>query len=94
MTGALVWLFQRVSGAILVFGMFIHISVMHYGFSIPYYGAFKIIFLASVIFHGFYGLWGIAIEYAKSEKLLRLFQALIAISASLLMAVGIYIAAV
>lgn len=91
MKEAIGWLLMRISGFMLVFCMVIHLSVMHYGLRIPWYGSFKFIFLLSVIYHGYYGMRDIAIEYVSSAKALFFVRAIILISASLLLAAGTYI---
>ncbi len=58
----------------------------------PYWQAFNLIFLASVIWHGLSGMWGIAVEYAGSKAvLLKFFQAIILLSGSFLTVTGVYI---
>ena len=81
MKGILGWLLQRVSGLVLLAGLIVHFSVLHYSgpeeakfefvlgrLSNPYWRAFDMVFLISVVFHGFNGLWGIAVEYVRSEE--------------------------
>ncbi|MBI5199832.1 MAG: hypothetical protein HZA09_07455 [Nitrospirae bacterium] len=46
-------------------------------FSNPYWITFDIFFLAILSYHGFNGLWGMAIEYIQSERLLRVVRILI-----------------
>jgi len=102
--GVLGWLFQRVTGALLVAGLLIHFMIMHFSgpeqishaavlrrLSNPYWKVFDAAFLLSVIYHGFNGLWGLAHEYVHSAMLLRTVQASLLTSALLLMAVGIVI---
>lgn len=104
MNGVLGWLFQRISGMVLFAGLVIHLYTMHYigheqvkhelvikRLSDPYWVAFNFIFLISVIYHGFNGIWGIALEYISSKGLLKVSQSLILAMASLLLATGIYI---
>lgn len=100
------WLFQRVSGVFLVAGLVIHFAIMHYSgheqihyemvvkrLSDPYWKAFDLLLLLSVIYHGFNGLWGITLEYAHSARMLRTFKSLVLTAALLLTATGIYILA-
>ncbi len=107
MIGVITWLLQRVSGVILVAGLLIHFYLMHFSgpeqltyasvtnrLSNPFWIAFNVIFLLSAIYHGFNGLWGIALEYVSSLRLLRFFQTFILIAASALSATGIYILAI
>ncbi|MBI5213251.1 MAG: hypothetical protein HY957_07765 [Nitrospirae bacterium] len=96
MKGILTWLFQRIAGVILISGLAAHFTVMHFsgsgrlgGFSAELVSTpcFNAVFLASAIYHGFYGLWGIAVEYIQSKNLLKTVQALLfSISALLLTA--------
>lgn len=57
----------------------------------PYWITFDLVFLLSLIYHGFNGMWGIALEYIKPPKLLKFFRTLIVGAACLLIIVGIYI---
>ncbi|MDA8086703.1 MAG: hypothetical protein M0Z75_08390 [Nitrospiraceae bacterium] len=61
----------------------------------PGWWAFYIIFLSAVIYHGFYGLWGIAVEYVKRErkkqKLLGAIRAGLFAVSLLLWVLGIFI---
>lgn len=85
------WLLHRLTGLFLVLGLIVHFSKMHYGLSAPYGTPFKMIFLSSVIYHGFYGSWGLAVEYIGPTRLLRACQIFILLSASFLTIVGVYI---
>ena len=89
---------------LLVAGLLIHFIIMHFSgpgqityafvserLNSPFWRTFDLLFLLSVIYHGFNGLWGIALEYAGSAKLLKALQALILASAFGLAGVGIYI---
>jgi len=106
--GVFGWLFQRISGVVLLAGVAIHFYFMHYSghvegheqteyemvikrLSNPYWIAFDLVFLLSLIYHGFNGMWGIALEYIKPPQLLDFFRTLIVGSACLLIFVGIYI---
>lgn len=104
MKGVAAWLFQRVSGAVLLLGLIIHFLLMHYSgheqirheivlkrLSSPYWKAFDLIFLVSVTYHGFNGMWGIALEYINSARLLKLSQILFVAAATLLIIAGVYI---
>lgn len=104
MKGLLGWLLQRISGVLLIVGLIIHFSIMHYSgpeqikyelvlrrISSPYWKTFDLLFLSLIIYHGFNGVWGIAIEYISSKKLLRFSRVLILTLALLLFAIGIYI---
>lgn len=104
MRGAWTWFLHRVTGVLLVAGLLAHFLIMHYSgpeqityayvmqrFSNPLWKLFDIAFLLSVIYHGFYGIRGIALEYISAPKLLRAAKALILAYALLLVATGIYI---
>lgn len=95
MKGILTWLFQRITGVILIAGLTAHFTVMHFSglgklgslsaelVLTPYFNA---VFFASAVYHGFYGLWGIAVEYIPSKNLLKAVQALLLFIAALLFA--------
>ncbi len=104
MKGVWGWLFQRVTGVILVAGLLIHFIVMHYSgpeqityqyvmerFSNPLWKLFDLAFLISVVYHGFNGLRGIVLEYVSSAKLLKALQIALLAFAFLLTATGVYI---
>lgn len=72
------WLFQRITGVVLFLGLLIHFFVMHYTgehqlsyevvmerLGSPLWKAFDLVFLVSVLYHGFNGLLGIVTEYTK-----------------------------
>jgi succinate dehydrogenase / fumarate reductase membrane anchor subunit len=98
------WVLQRVTGALLIAGLIVHFTVMHFSgsrqithelvlnrISSPYWKAFDLIFLSSVLYHGFSGLQGIVLEYVRGPKWLKLSQAVLLASSVLLMLSGIYI---
>jgi succinate dehydrogenase / fumarate reductase membrane anchor subunit len=98
------WLFQRITGTLLLAGLILHFAIMHFSggqeityafvvkrLSNPWWKTFDIAFLLTAIFHGFSGLRGLAIEYVSSEPLLRLSQAVILLFAMALAFAGIYI---
>jgi len=104
MNGIAGWLFQRVTGLVLIAGLLLHFSTMHFSgqeqityafvlkrISSPYWKAFDLLFLVTTLFHGFNGLWGIALEYAGSGRLLKVFQGIMLISVISLLLTGIYI---
>ena len=99
----ILWLIQRITGAVLFLGLAVHFYVMHFigpeqltyeavsaRLADPAWIAFNIAFLLSAIYHGFNGLWGIAIEYLKGGALSAAKGAVL-LSAAGLSAVGIYI---
>jgi succinate dehydrogenase / fumarate reductase membrane anchor subunit len=99
------WLLQRISGAVLVAGLALHFYVMHFAGSgnltyeavrqrldDPWWIAFNMAFLLSAVYHGFGGLWGICLEYARGAALKAL-QSLVLVSAAGLTIAGIYILA-
>lgn len=76
------WLLHRITGLILVFGLFYHFIFMHFighdnysyeavikRLSEPSWKVFNIVFLFSALYHGFYGLNGLVSEYIKGERL-------------------------
>jgi succinate dehydrogenase / fumarate reductase membrane anchor subunit len=102
--GAIGWLFQRLTGAVLIAGLILHFSVMHFSgqqqvtyevvlrrISNPLWKTFDVCFLGVILFHGFNGLWGIALEYTRSAGLLKFFQGVILVSVCALLITGIYI---
>jgi succinate dehydrogenase / fumarate reductase membrane anchor subunit len=102
--GVAEWLFQRITGILLIAGLILHFAIMHfsgtqgitYGFvmkrlSNPWWKTFDIAFLLTAIFHGFNGFRGLALEYVSSDQLLRLSQAVILLLAASLALAGIYI---
>jgi succinate dehydrogenase / fumarate reductase membrane anchor subunit len=104
MKGVPGWLLQRITGLLLIAGLAVHFGVMHFSgsrqishefvlrrISSPYWKAFDLAFLSSVIYHGFNGLWGIALEYVSSPKRLRFSKGLLMTSALLLVLTGVYI---
>ncbi|MCC6345632.1 MAG: succinate dehydrogenase, hydrophobic membrane anchor protein [Nitrospirales bacterium] len=104
MKGVAGWLFQRVTGVLLVAGLLLHFLVMHFSgpekiahtvvlerISNPWWKTFDVLFLSSVIYHGFNGMWGLAEEYIRPEGLRRAAKASLLVMAAVLYAVGIYI---
>src|SRR5512135_3253696 len=104
MKGVTGWLFQRVTGLLLLAGLAVHFGVMHFSgsqqinhefvlrrISSPYWKTFDLAFLSSVIYHGFNGLWAISLEYVSSPKWLRLSKGFIVTSALVLVLTGVYI---
>lgn len=80
-TGLWSWLWQRVSGAILVVGMAVHIIILPLsGKTITFdsvaarlklagWVAFDLILLAACIYHGFNGLWAVLLDFNPSPGL-------------------------
>ncbi len=104
MKGFWSWFIQRVTGVLLVAGLLVHFIIMHYSgpeqityayvmarFSNPFWKLFDLLFLLSVIYHGFNGVWGIVLEYVSSAQLRKVLQVCLLTAASLLTATGIYI---
>jgi succinate dehydrogenase / fumarate reductase membrane anchor subunit len=100
------WLFQRLTGILLIAGLMLHFAIMHFSgpqeityafvmkrFSSPWWKTFDIAFLLTAIFHGYNGFQGLALEYVSSEWLLRLSQAVILLFAAALALAGISIVA-
>jgi len=104
--GVTAWLFQRVTGVLLLAGLLMHFYVMHFagpeniGFEAvsrrlesPLWIAFNVLFLLSALYHGFNGLWGMAVEYVPQGRPLRTAKSILLGAASGLMVVGLYILA-
>jgi succinate dehydrogenase / fumarate reductase membrane anchor subunit len=100
------WVFQRVTGAVLLCGLAVHFYVMHFlgpeniayeavarRLESPFWMAFNAVFLASAIYHGFNGLWGMAVEYVPGGRPLRAAKSVLLGAASGLLVVGLYILA-
>jgi succinate dehydrogenase hydrophobic membrane anchor protein len=101
--GVLGWFLQRASGVVLVAGMAWHFYTMHFAgpealsydavrarFDSPLWVVFNALFLVAVIYHGFGGLWGIALEYLRGTAL-NMARGLIIASAAGLAIAGFYI---
>jgi succinate dehydrogenase / fumarate reductase membrane anchor subunit len=103
MREALGWLAHRAAGAVLFVGLSVHFYVMHMGgaeltyetvsarLESPPWILFNLVLLLSAIYHGFYGLWGMAGEYVRSARLRRMCGSTILGAASGLTFVGMYI---
>jgi len=89
---------------LLIAGLALHFWMMHLSgpkeithefvvrrLSNPWWIAFNLAFLVAILYHGFNGLWGLALEYVGSVRLQRVCLWLIIVTASFLMATGIYI---
>lgn len=100
------WFFERASSLLLILLLAIHFFIIHFqspeknaGFhgaiflrlSSPLWQLFYLVFLSALIYHGFYGLWGIAIEYIKRTRLLDAIGAALLIASLALWAAGIFI---
>lgn len=98
------WFLQRVTGFFLFLGLVIHLYIMHFEdhsaiehasiterFSNPYWITFDIFFLAILSYHGFNGLSGIAIEYIRSERLLRAVRILIILLSIVAFSWGVFV---
>ena len=72
------WFLQRITGLFLAFFLIVHLNVMHFSEgsleidfasvtarlqSSPFWAAFYILFIPSVVFHGLNGIWGIYMDY-------------------------------
>lgn len=104
MSGVSGWLLQRISGGVLFLGLALHFYTMHFSgkgnigyevvmerFSDPAWIAFNAVFLVSVIYHGFAGLWVMALEYISPGRWLKASQVLLAGAAILLAIAGLYL---
>ncbi len=98
------WFLQRITGLILFAGLIVHFFVMHYSgaenigydavmarLSSPWWKGFDIIFLVSVLYHGFNGLWGISIEYIKKEGTLKTVRTILVVMSIILFVKGVTI---
>lgn len=107
MKGVIGWFLHRATGVILLIGLLVHFVLLHYSgaeqldpevviarLSSPFWMAFNFIFLVSAVYHGFYGVWGIAIEYLNSDKHRKLAKVSITGAACVVIAAGIYILSV
>jgi succinate dehydrogenase hydrophobic membrane anchor protein len=77
------WLFQRISGAYLVFGMAVHVIVLPLGKEAITFDSisarlqhagwlvFDLLLLAVCVYHGFNGLWSVFLDFNPSEKFRR-----------------------
>jgi len=74
--GAVLWLFQRVSGVYLAVVLFAHVWLLHYllredlsfaavtdRLATPLWKTIDISFLVVALFHGLYGLWVVLEDY-------------------------------
>jgi succinate dehydrogenase / fumarate reductase membrane anchor subunit len=74
--GAILWLFQRVSGVYLAVVLFAHVWLLHYllredltfaavadRLATPLWKTIDISFLVVALFHGLYGLWIVLDDY-------------------------------
>ncbi len=96
------WFLQRLTAIILLACLGIHIAVLHFA-SEPinlqfvinriegniFWAIFYLVFLASTLFHGLNGLYGIIVDYAPSDNLKRLFAWLFWIVGSMSFAWGV-----
>ena len=98
------WFLQRITGLILFAGLLVHFYIMHYSgaenityeavmtrLSSPWWKGFDIVFLASVIYHGFNGLWGISTEYIEKEGYLKTVETLLLVLSVVLFIKGVTI---
>jgi succinate dehydrogenase / fumarate reductase membrane anchor subunit len=103
----MVWLFQRITGVVLLAGLMVHFYMMHFvgpenisydavaaRLDTPGWIMFNFLFLISALYHGFSGLWGIALEYVRSEMWLNAAKALILLAAVGLCGAGFYVLAI
>ncbi|MFA5353979.1 MAG: hypothetical protein WC291_07105 [Thermodesulfovibrionales bacterium] len=74
MASPLFWLLHRITGLFLIGGLAVHFLTMSYGRLIPFGTAMRRAFLLSAIYHVFYGLWGLSVEYIRSTAVRRLIQ--------------------
>ena len=77
------WLFQRITGAYLVFGMAVHVIVLPLGRETisfesvaerlrnPWWFLFDFLLLSVCLYHGFNGLWSVFLDFNPPEGLRR-----------------------
>ena len=75
------WLFQRITGAYLVFGMAVHVIVLPLGKDTitfesvssrlrhPGWLIFDLLLLAVCVYHGFNGLWSVFTDFNPPQRL-------------------------
>ncbi len=100
------WFLERAGSVALIFLLAVHFFVIHFqgpeknaGFhgeiflrlSNPLWWVFYIVFLSALIYHGFYGLWGLAIEYVRRAHLLKAIRVFLLAASLALLASGIFI---
>lgn len=99
--GALLWLFQRVSGIYLAVVLFLHVIMTHVlvtgelGFSdvaervaTPLWKTLDISFLIIALFHGLYGAWVVLDDYIHVQWLRVIIYSAIAIAAVMFTTLG------
>ncbi len=101
------WTLHRLAGVLLVLMLVVHFLVMHFlgqearisydivirRLSGTWWKAFDLAFISLVLYHGFYGMWGIAIEYVHKKSLLNVCKGAIVASVVGLLITAIYIVA-
>jgi len=78
------WLFQRITAVILLFTLVSRLYYFHYArkgaltfeyyaarVQSPFYLAIDLLFFACAIYHGFYGIRGMVLDFATSEGVKR-----------------------
>lgn len=104
LAGTTGWLLHRATGMVLLVGLAVHFYVMHFAgarsltyelvmarLRSPRWMAFNALFLVSAIYHGFTGLWGIALEHISGNPWLRAARFALTASALCLAGVGFYV---
>lgn len=100
--GALLWLFQRVTGIYLAFVLFLHVIMLHVSLkeelsfsaiadrvSAPMWKTINITFLVVALFHGLYGLWIVLDDYVHKNWARVLLFSVISIVALIFVTLGI-----
>ena len=77
------WLFQRITGAYLVFGMAVHVIMLPLGkgsitfesvaerLRNPWWFLFDFLLLSVCVYHGFNGLWSVFLDFNPPQGLRR-----------------------
>ena len=97
---------SRVSAIMLVAGLAAHFLANHFGppnasehgvvllrLSHPAWMAFYVVFLLAIIYHAAYGLWGIAVEHLKRQRVLAAVKSGLLVLSAALIIFGIWILA-
>jgi succinate dehydrogenase / fumarate reductase membrane anchor subunit len=101
-SGAVLWLFQRVTGVYLAVVLFAHVWLLHYllreelsfaavadRLATPLWKTIDISFLVVALFHGLYGLWVVLEDYIHRGGLRVFIYSAISIVALVALVLGI-----
>ena len=73
-SGAGNWLFQRISGILILVILFIHLGAVHFGFNIvdlgtPAWKVFQLLFVILLLYHILNGFWILIEDYVQTRWL-------------------------